>query len=145
MHAFITSRLDYCNSLLYGVPDCLVAKLQRLQNPAARLISRAPTFCHITPIRDLHWLNIRSRIDYNISLTTFQAINGIGPNYLNKLVEFKRSSGYGLRSNNTYLLKPYDKKTLPTLGDRAFVGASPRMWNSLPLQLREPQGLETFK
>ena len=65
IHAFVTSRLDYCNSLLYGLPSNLLAKLQRVQNAAARLIHRAPRFCHITPLLvDLHWLDIKSRIDF---------------------------------------------------------------------------------
>ena len=55
IHAFVTSRLDYCNSLLYGLPSNLLAKLQRVQNAAARLIHRAPRFCHTTPLLvDLH-------------------------------------------------------------------------------------------
>ena len=55
VHAFITSKLDYCNSLLYGLPDVYVTKLQILQNAAARLIVGLPRFCHITPLLfDLH-------------------------------------------------------------------------------------------
>ena len=60
IHAFVTSRLDYCNSLLYGIPSNLLAKLQRVHNAAARLIHQAPRFCHITPLLvDLHWLDIK--------------------------------------------------------------------------------------
>ena len=50
VHAFITSRLDYCNSLLYGLPHCALTKLQRVQNAAARVLYLAPRFCHITKI-----------------------------------------------------------------------------------------------
>ena len=66
-HAFSTSRLDYCNSLLYGAPVTQIEKLQRIQNAAARLITRSPKFCHMGPIlRQLHWLPIRSRIHHKI-------------------------------------------------------------------------------
>ena len=60
IHAFITSRLDYCNSLLYGVPDHHLQKLQWVMNASARLIFCAPKHCHITPLlQQLYWLPIR--------------------------------------------------------------------------------------
>jgi len=63
VHAFISSRLDYCNSLLYGVGDGLLKKLQAVQNAASRIVTGAKTFDHITPVlRDLRWLPVRQRI-----------------------------------------------------------------------------------
>ena len=60
IHAFITSRLDYCNGLLYGLPDCLLNKLQWVQNACARLIFKEQKFCRVTPlIYELHWLPIK--------------------------------------------------------------------------------------
>ena len=59
VHAFIASRVDYCNSLLYGFPNSNVMKLQRIQNAAARLVTGTPRFCHVTPLLShLHWLLI---------------------------------------------------------------------------------------
>ena len=67
VHAFITSHLDYCNGLLYGLPDCLLNKLQRVQNACAGLIFKEQKFCHVTPlIYELHWLPIRYRIEFKI-------------------------------------------------------------------------------
>lgn len=47
IHAFVTSRLDYCNSLLYGLPNYLISRVQRVQSTAARLILYAPRYCHV--------------------------------------------------------------------------------------------------
>jgi hypothetical protein len=67
IHAFVTCRLDYCNSLLYGLPDTLISKLQRVQNACVRLVYHAPKQCHITPLlQDLHWLPVKMRIIFKI-------------------------------------------------------------------------------
>ena len=63
IHASVTSKLDYCNSLLYGLPRFPIAKLQSVQNSAARLVCKTRKFDHITPtLIDLHGLPIRHRI-----------------------------------------------------------------------------------
>ena len=63
VHAFITSRVDYCNSLLYGLPNYQLHKLQRVLNASARLVCNVPRFCHILPIlRGLHWIPVKTRI-----------------------------------------------------------------------------------
>ena len=83
VHAFITSRVDYCNSLLYGLPNSHIMKLQRIQNAAARLVKGAPRFCHVTPLLfHLHWLPISYRIKFKILLLTFKCLYGLAPNYL---------------------------------------------------------------
>ncbi len=66
IHAFITSRLDYCNSLYLGLPKSLLARLQMVQNAAARLLTGAKKHDHITPIlASLHWLPVSFRIQFN--------------------------------------------------------------------------------
>ncbi|KAI2667356.1 putative RNA-directed DNA polymerase from transposon BS [Labeo rohita] len=82
VHAFMTSRLDYCNALLGGCPASSINKLQ-MQNAAARVLTRSRKYDHITPIlKSLHWLPIRFRISYKIALPTYKALNGLAPAYL---------------------------------------------------------------
>ncbi|PFX25397.1 hypothetical protein AWC38_SpisGene9986 [Stylophora pistillata] len=73
VHAFITSRLDYCNGLLYGAPEYQIKKLQRVMNASVQLVYCAPKYCHITPLlRELHRLPVRLRVDFKLLLVAFK-------------------------------------------------------------------------
>ena len=121
-------------------------KLQRVQNAAARLVTNTPRICHITPIlEDLHWLPIKYRIEFKIVLLTFKCLHGLGPQYLVDLVAIAPQSRYNLRSKNATLLVPAKVRCLPTLGDRAFQSAAPKLWKSLPAEIRNIQILTSFK
>ena len=86
VHAMITSRIDYCNSLLCGLPDSCLNKLQRVQNAEARLITGTAKFSHMTPVlRSLHWLPIKQRVQFKMLILVFKAINGLAPNYISNL------------------------------------------------------------
>ena len=136
IHAFVSSRVDYCNSLLYGLPAYQLNKLQRVQNTAARLIFQESKYCHVRSLLyNLHWLPVKFRIDFKILLLTYKAINGLAPFYLQELISLKEACKYKLRSDcDGLLLNPVKFKTLTTLGDRSFAGSAPKLWNSLPYQ-----------
>ena len=127
VHAFISSRLDYCNSLLYGIPEYQTRKLQGVMNASARPIYHAHKFCHITPLlAELHCLPVRSWIHYKVLLITFKILHGLWPKYLLDLISIQQPSSYNLRRNdNGRLLERPSAKTKKTMGDRAFQVAAP--------------------
>ena len=82
-HAFVTSRLDYCNGLVYGLPKYQISTLQRFQNTAARLITSTSRYAHITTVLfDLQWLPIAYRVNVKILVVVFKALHGIAPHIL---------------------------------------------------------------
>ena len=147
VRATVISRIDYCNSLLFKIPAVHIAKLQRIQNSAARLVYYIPRFEHITPVLyRLHWLPVSFRIEYKVLILTYKAIHGYAPLYISDLIRTGERTNYNLRSSSQLLLQPYNAtKTKKTLGDRAFQVASPGLWNGLPNDIRNAKTMDVFK
>ena len=121
IHVLVTFRIDYCNSLLYGLPDCSLSRLQRIMNTAARILCKIPKFDHITKILlDLHWLHIHQRILFKILILTYQAFHKIAPQYLCDLI-IPYSNACNLRSDNMILIAPcHPRAKLKSYGERSF-------------------------
>lgn len=145
VHALITSKLDYCNSLLYGLPQSQIQHLQRVQNTAARLITGSRKHEHITPVlKTLHWLPVTQRIKYKIFLLTFKCLHGLAPIYLQELIVPYQPTRC-LRSSGSNLLSVPKSKSKSSYHDRAFAIAAPALWNTLPDSMRQVEELTTFK
>ena len=90
IHAFAGSRLDYCNSLLVGIPEESLAELHRVQNIAARILTgtHKEAYNHMRPVLyKLHWLPVKYGIKDKIILMTHRALNGLAPNYFHDLLQ----------------------------------------------------------
>lgn len=144
VHAYITSRLDINNGILFGVPDSILSDLQRLQNTAARLICRASKYDHISPIfTKLHWLPVRQRISYKILLLCHKCQHSKGPSYLHDMLT-PYNPPRNLRSTNKGLLLVPKTRT-SRYGSRAFSVSAPTLWNNLPVDMRTTTSVECFK
>ena len=145
VNSTVTSRLDYCNGLLYGANQSAINRLQVVQNTAARLITKTPKHAHITPVlKQLHWLPVNRRVEYKVIVHVYKAMNGQGPEYLNNLLTLY-SPRRQLRSADDHTLLVAPRTRTVTYGERCFTTAAPKLWNTLPRTLRESQSLTCFK
>ncbi len=144
VHALVSSKLDYCNGLLAGLPKQQTDKLQAIMNSAARLITGTKKFDHITPsLMTLHWLPIEKRISFKLLCTTYKALNNLAPQYLTDQLE-KYTPSRALRSADKQLLC-IPKIRTQKYGARSFKYVALTQYNALPVMIRESPTLDTFK
>ena len=128
VHAFVTSHVDYCNSLLYGLSQYQLNRLQRALNAVARVTCHLSKYSHITPaLLQLHWLLVASRIRFKIVLLVYKALKGSSPSYTTELRHIKPPSRHALRNDDQHLLLVQRTK-----------------WKSLPLAIRNSANVDSF-
>ena len=142
---FILSKLDYCNSLLYGVNEEYLDRLQIVMNNAARVVLRRKRCDSATEmLRELHWLPVRARIQYKIATICFSYFDDTIPPYLKDCLQLYTPTR-ALRSGSDTRIFVIPKTKLKSFGDRAFQNSGPTTWNSLPFELRHENKKTSFK
>ena len=134
VYSLVISRID--------LPQCLICKLQRVQNAAARLVVRCHRCEHITLVlMKLHWLSVKQRVQYSILLLVFRAQHRLASPYITDLLEQRATRIFRSTTNNDLYVPPSRNR----YGDRMFSVAGPRLWNSLPAEIKKTCCIVTFK
>ena len=142
-NTIVTSRLDYVNSLLIGLPKCSFRKLELVQNNAARMVCMKKKRDHVTPLLEsLHWLPVEYRVRFKVNMLTYKALHGLTPQYLSSLLT-PYTPSRNLRSSSQGLLQ--EKRTKCKAGERAFSVCAPKLWNALPNSVRASGSYVSFK
>ena len=144
--SLVLSKLDQNNSLLHDLPECVLVKLQRVQNSAARLLCSAGRQFDAAPLLvSLHWLPIKKMIKFKIVLLVYKCLNGIGPLYLSELLSFYSNSESRQCLRSSSLDNLHVPRSSTKFGDRSFLVCAPKLWNSLPFNLRNSLSVKSFK
>ena len=142
-NALVSSRFDYCNSLLSGIAETDLTKLQRVLNRLAHVVTKSPPFTRSVPLlHSLHWLPVKYRVHFKICLLTYKALHEEQPVYLHSLIAISLPSR-SLGSNRGITLSIPRIKT--NTGARAFNSCAPSLWNNLPLSVCSATSVATFR
>ena len=132
-------------SLLVGLPQYLIKRLQEVQNAAARSILRTPRSEHISPLlQNLHWLPVNRRTLHKVAALCHSSLSGSGPQYLSDHTHVYIPARSLHSSSDTRILSTSNVK-LKSYGQRSFAYHGPSTWNSWPLALRYQQESDCFK
>jgi len=131
VHAFIGSRLDYCNNSLNGVNNSLLKKLKAVWNAAARVTTETGKSDHIRPVLyELHRLPVRKRIIYKLVVIVYKCLRGLAPTYLvvDCVPVMSMASRQHLRSAASSCLAVIGTNT--RLGTRNSAVTAAKIWSS---------------
>ena len=144
VYAIVSSHMDYCNSVMAGLPMETLKPLQRIQNLAAKLVCKRNCWdSAMEALKSLHWLNIEDRIMFKVLCIVYRCVNKQGPQFLNEMFHRKEKTRTFRSNNQNYLDIPVTKSK--SYGNRAFSVLGARVWNRLPLDIRNQPTLLSFR
>ena len=143
--SLVLTHLDYSNSILSGLPHKSIARMQRLQNWAAKVVLLRDKYSSSeNALIQLHWLPVKERIDYKILTIIFKCLNKMAPQYLSAKIKVKTYTRNTRASSNGITLEvPFVRKS--TFAARAFSVYGPTLWNTLPPKIQEMNNYDSFK
>ena len=143
INALVTSRLDYCNSLLCASPNKQLSRLQKLQNMACHIVIKLGKYDHISSnLKDLHWLKLTEMLEFKVCWYSHQCFYSTAPDYLKYLLS--ENTSRTLRSSDQRkMFIPYSGLSLVKSG--SFSHIVPKLWNQLPNFIRQTEDYGAFK
>ena len=145
IHAYVTSRIDFCNILLHDHNQYLVNRFQTLHNACAKAITGARKYDSASvQLATLHWLPVKQRSQYKALIYCHKIAHSDDnfPAYFSGV--FNKKKQRSTRLGGVLLDSNYRPK-LRTVGFRSFDSYAPHLWNSLPQSLRDIPKLGSFK
>ena len=145
VQGLVLSHLDYANAIFVGILKRNIQRLQKVQNMVAKLVlNRDKWSSSKESLKQLHWLPIQAQIDFKILVLTHKSLHGKTPEYLINKLELK-TSAQNLQLDNDGKLLKVPKTKRKTFADRGFSTYAPKIWNGLPIYIRDIDDLLTFR
>ncbi len=147
--ACIHSILDSCNATYFALTKHQISRLQKIQNSAVRFIyglKGKERHKSVSPLlKELHFLPVIYRIEFKIAFLTFKCLNNLAPSYLASLIAPRQQRHHFVRDDNDFFLlnQPPEPRCIKSRG--AFSYSAPRVWNTLPYEIRSISNVNTFK
>ena len=145
VQALVLPHLDYCNSMLLGIPNYNIQKIQCIQNMSARIVLQLPRRSKITHhLADLYWLKVPYQIEYKIATLMLKCIHDTAPKYLTELIVVDQLHDHSLRSTNSGRIHTMVSRT-KMVHEFSFHSMGPRIWNNLPETVVKTTSISAFK